>query len=169
MTTQTTAPNPALAAAAQKNLQAEIAKIKAAPANSHVAQANQQLLKSSDPTSSTWAAAGMLDVAGLGYYTTSCDLVIVGDGIGGVDFSASGFSWAAVAVECEVVGVFVVDPATVGGSCNFTLVTGAAGEGGVSLTLYSANGTFYGTFAGNADGVGGSYITGTGTLTVVES
>jgi len=169
MATQTTTPNPALVAAAQQNLNAEIAKIKAAPADSTVALANPQVLASTSATSSTWAGAGLLDVAGLGYYTTSCDLIIAGDGIGAVDFSASGFSWAAVAVECEVAGLFVVDPATVGGSCNFTVVTGAVGEGAVVLTLYSSGGTLYGSFAGNADGIGAGVVSGSGTLTVAHT
>jgi hypothetical protein len=65
-------------------------------------------------------------------------------------------------------GEFVVDPATIGGSCNFVLSGGAEAEGVVSLFLLSTAGVSYGTFLGNVTGIGFSAVNGTGTLTVLS-
>jgi hypothetical protein len=158
-----TARTPQQEALARKALSQEIARIKAAPADSRFAQANQHVINAVGDAPEWWGA-GLLELAGFYWYTMECDLAIVGANVAAVDFSASGTAAAFAAIECELGGFFVVDPTSVAGDCSFTLAVGAVGEGAVSLSLYGSNGTFYGTFAGDAEGAGGAGINGTGTL-----
>jgi hypothetical protein len=106
----------------------------------------------------------MLNVTGVAYYSVSCRLAGVGFAI---LFSASGFDLALTEVECEVAGNFAIDIGKLPKKCHFKLMVAAAGEGGVVLTLSgtkkSGIGTI-GTFVGNADGIGGAVISGTGKL-----
>ena len=154
---------------ASKALDKEIERIKSLPRDSEFVKANQHIVDTDVAAVPKWAAAGLLSAVGAYWYKISCDLVIVGAGIGALDFSASGTDWVAVVVECELAGFFVVNPADIAGDCGFLLVVGAVGEGAVSLTLHGSSGQFYGTFAGNADGAGAGKMSDTGKLIVATT
>lgn len=147
---------------AEKALNEFIDAVRSAPSDSQIAKANEHLLGGSK-----WAGAGELTVGGFIWWAADCALVITDvTGIGAVDFSASGTGFMIGGLESEVVGAFVVDPAKVGGKCHYTIVVAAA-EGGVStLTLYSTDGTLYGTFAGPAEGIAAGTMSGQGDLVV---
>jgi len=151
---------------ADKAVQEFITSLKDAPADSQIVKANQHLL-GDKVGGSTWAGAGELTLGGFIYWAADCALAITDvTGIGAVDFSASGTGFMVGGLESEVVGAFVVDPATIGGKCHFTIVV-AAVEGGVAtLTLYNTSGTLYGTFAGPAEGLAAGGMSGTGDLVV---
>ncbi|KQT27019.1 hypothetical protein ASG22_20400 [Chryseobacterium sp. Leaf405] len=139
---------------AQKVLMKQIEIIKNSPENSSVNIANKSLLNFDDSTS-VWAAGGSLEAAGLAYYGVSCTLDLTNfTNVKAVDFSAHGWGAVAAAIECEVVGAFVVDPSTVAGKCKWVIVAGALEEGAVSLTLMTESGSLIGTFTGLAEGVG---------------
>ena len=147
-----------------ENLQRHLAIIRSAPKDSIIYRANQHLL---DDSASVWVGGGLLEFAGIYWWTVSCDILLTGfPGLRGVLFSASGTGFTAGAYECEMAGTFVVDPATIMGTCNFTLGGGAVVEGVISLTLLSPQGALYGTFLGNATGVGVTSVNGTGSLQV---
>jgi len=151
---------------AAANLQRHLEIIRSAPKDSIIYRANQHLL---DDSGSTWAGAGLLEFGGLYWWGASCELLLTdfSTGAKGVQFSASGHGATAGGFECEVVGAFVVDPSTIGGSCNFVLGVGAIGEGVISLTLLSTQGVLYGNFTGNASGVGFADVSGSGSLSVL--
>jgi hypothetical protein len=151
---------------ADKAVQDFIAQLKDAPADSQIVKANQHLL-GDNFKGSTWAGAGELTLGGFIWWAADCALVITDvTGIGAVDFSASGTGFMVGGVESEVAGAFVVDPATVGGKCHFTIAVVAAEGGVVTLTLYNTNGTLYGTFAGPAEGLAAGGMSGSGDLVV---
>ncbi len=157
--------DPKIAAALQKSKDELITRLRSLPPDNPIVQANQHILT---PTASAaaggWAGGGMLSFSSFYWYAMSVELLGAGTSFA-ILFDATGHSWGAWAtMECEIVGYFVVDPKSVIGPVNFTLAGGAVGEGGVTLTLYGENGTYYGSFAGNADGIGGVGIEGTGTL-----
>src|SRR5262249_51162384 len=111
---------------------ATIAKIKAAPPGSSIALANAKLTANSP----VWAGGGLLDVAGFVYYTMNLTvaLTIFTRGAKSVVFDAKGVSGIVAATPCQVVGIFGVAPATVGGDCHFQLEILAAGGGATVLT-----------------------------------
>jgi len=151
---------------AEKALQEFIDMLGSAPADSQIVKANQHLV-GEGVKGSTWAGAGELTLGGFIWWAADCALVITDvTGIGAVYFSASGTGFMVGGIESEVVGAFVVDPATVGGKCHYSIVV-AAVEGGVAtLMLYNTNGTLYGTFAGPAEGLAAGGMSGSGDLAV---
>ena len=156
--------DPEIAAALQKPKDELIARLRTLPPDNPLVKANQHIL---NPTSASggWAGGDMLSFASFYWYAMSVELIGAGTSFA-ILFDAKGHSWGAWATfECEIGGYFVVDPKSVNGPVNFVLAGGAVGEGAVTLTLYSQDGTYYGSFAGNADGIGGVGIDGTGTLT----
>lgn len=159
-----------LQALAEKAFISQVKAIRSAPPNSRLARANKHLARiEANFKDSTWFAGGTLELGGaLVHYWMSCTLALTdfSTGVKAVEFSASGWGFSLAALTSEVAGVFAVDPATIGGECQFVLVAGAIEEGVVSLSLYNDNGTFYGTFAGPAEGISISGFTGTGELIV---
>jgi hypothetical protein len=149
---------------ALKHYRATIARIKAAPQDSSIALANANL----NANLPVWAGGGVLDVAGFVYYTMSLNVALTNftPGAKSVSFAAKGLSWIIAATTCQVVGMFGVDPATVGGDCLFQLEIIAAGGGATILTLYSSAGLMYGSFVGPGEGLGAAIVSGSGTLTV---
>ena len=162
--------SPATAEILQKSQDVIITRLKAMPADSEIVKANQHILTPTENvavSSGGWAGGGLLSTAGFYWYTMSCELIGAGTSFA-ILFEASGTSWGAWAtMECEIVGYFVVDPKSVAGSVNFVLAAGTVGEGAVTLTLTGTDGKYYGTFAGNADGLGIDTISGIGTLKAV--
>jgi hypothetical protein len=151
---------------ANASLQRHLEIIRSAPKDSIIYQANQHLL---DDSGTTWAGGGLLEFGGLYWWWASCELLLgnISSTMRGVQFSAKGTGPTAGGFECEVAGAFVVDPATIGGSCNCVIGAGAFAEGVVSLTLLSPTGTLYGNFYGNATGIGFSAVNGSGSLDVI--
>lgn len=159
----------ALATRSKTAFDAEVARIRSAAATaptSRFAVANQHVLNASFTPS---VCAGTIETAGFIWWTLSCTGAGT-DFTGAYAFSfdaSGGPDWDVSAFECEVAGTFVVDPSTISGQANFTLVIGGVEEGAVSLSLYSTdNQTFYGTLAGVAQGIGGAGLSGSGTLSV---
>ena len=153
----------------EKALQNHIAEIKSAPKGSKIIEANQHLLNGG--VSKTWAGAGELTLGGFIWWTADCNLALTdfSTGVKAVNFSASGTGVLFGAVEAEVVGAFVVDPSTIGGSCHFTIAVGAVEEGAATLFLYSTSGKFYGNFTGPAEGAAAGSVSGSGKLKVVPA
>ena len=149
---------------ALEHYRATIARIKAAPPGSSIALANANLTANSP----VWAGGGLLDVAGFIYYTMNLTVALTNftPGAKAVVFDAKGVSWIVAATTCQVVGMFGVDPATVGGDCYFQLEIIAAGGGATVLTLYNPAGVMYGSFVGPSEGLGAAIVHGSGTLTV---
>ncbi len=143
-----------LSTLAQTVLSKQIEIIRNSPQDSEVAISNTHLA-SFDASTSVWAAGGTLEAAGLAYYGVSCTLALTNiTNIAAVEFEAHGWGAVAAAIECEIVGTFVVDPSTVSGKCRWVIVAGALEEGAVSLTLMTESGSLIGTFAGMAEGIG---------------
>lgn len=152
-----------------------IGQLKAAPEGSPIVAANQHLLGAS-VGASTWAGGGMLELAGFisvvgrgVWWTAECDVALTdfSSGVKAVSFSASGTGFMVGAIEGEVVGAFVVDPATIpSGDCHYTIGVGAVEEGAVTLFLYSTSGTLYGNFTGPSEGLAAGDMSGTGKLVV---
>lgn len=147
-----------------KHLEKTIEEIKNAPEDSQISKANQDLKVGG----STWVGGGELSVAGFIWWTSECLLALtdVSTGAKAVSFEANGTGFMLGALESEVVGAFVVNPSTIGGSCHFTIVVAGAGEGAATLTLYNTSGKLYGTFAGPAEGIAAGTMSGTGKLVV---
>lgn len=122
--------------------------------------------------SKTWAGGGELSIAGFIAWTADCyiGLTDFSTGVKAVKFSANGTGFMVGAVESELVGAFVVDPSTIGGSCHFIIEVIAGEEGAVSLGLYEKKGgTFYGSFTGPAEGIAAGVMKGKGKLVVKSS
>jgi hypothetical protein len=152
----------------QDALQAEIDRIKSAPPDSAIAKANQHLLGATNGP--TWVGAGMLELAGIGFYAVHCDLALtdISTGARVVSFSGTGLDWAVGAFHAWLAGAFVVDPKTIGGSCRYSIAFGAAAEGAATLFLYNLNSGLYGVFPGYIEvGVGVGFPQGTGDLVVI--
>ena len=150
-------------------LQRVIASIKSLPPDSPVVKANQKLLGAT--SGPTWLGGGDLALAGAYWWGLSCLFLLDSPTAGcrGVSFDAKGHGLTLGLFDCLVAGAFVVDPSTIGGSCEFALAVGAVGEGMVSINLTGTDPgyTVYGSFTGEATGLGGGGITGSGELTVV--
>ena len=139
----------------------QLETIRSAPPDSTLYKANQHLL---DDSGEVWEGGGSLHFSGAFSWTAECELIFSDEE--SVLFSASGTGLALGTFTCEITGTFVVDPSTVGGSCNFNLGVGALGAGAVVLVLGGTNGTWYGNFTGSATGVGDASVHGTGSLKV---
>ena len=144
-----------------------VQKVRRGPQNSPVFEANKHLMADPMlPQGSTWAGAGLLELGGFIWWTSDCNLALtdLSTGIKAVNFEASGTGFMVGAVESEVVGAFVVNPSTIGGSCHYSIAVGALEEGILSLMLYSTVGQLYGTFTGPCEGLAAGAMSGKGTL-----
>ena len=151
----------------EKALEHFINQLKSEPKESPIIEANKHLLEGAN---STWAGAGLLELAGALKWVVSCDLALtdLSTGVKAIELYASGFGFMAGAVESEVIGAFVVNPSTIpSGDCQFSITTEAVGAGLVSLFLTSKSGTLYGNFTGPAEGISLGSMSGTGELTII--
>jgi hypothetical protein len=156
---------PEMQARAQKNLDAKVKLIQTAPADSKLAKANQHIVK--DGLGVTlYPTVGSITLGGAAWFDLSCTMAISNSTATNAHLSASGWGWILGGFECEIVGSFVVDPATIGGSCQFVCVGDDEAIGGLSLTILSNSNTLWGTFAGPAEGAGLSALSHSGYLTI---
>ena len=153
---------------AQTALKAQIKKIKQAPPDSQIVKANQHLLESDAESINFGIGVGELSCAGVIFYGLDCSLLVAGTYACTVSFNATGVSWDIGAFTSQVAGAFLVNPKNIAGACKFTCIDADVIEGGVVFSLFSKDGTLYGTFIGDTEGADVADISGSGTLSVAE-
>jgi hypothetical protein len=158
--------NQELLAKAKKVMRQKIDELKKLPADNKIVKANQHLFTDSF-SASAWPAAGELWVGGVGpVFEASANLYTVSNPVLHVDITASGWGAALGGFECEVAGAFAYNPSQMPRNCQVTIIADDEALGGCSLTVMSNSGAFLGQFIGPAEGLGGCYITHSGTMTV---
>jgi hypothetical protein len=123
----------------------------------------------------TWTCGGSANMSGFVWWALG-GTVMFAPPLGFLFGASGGPDWALSTFTSGIAGSFVVDPQKIRdtemhpedsgvgtvfkGKCRFQLSQGGAGAGGIRISFYSTNGTYWGLLGGVTAGLGGASVSG---------